>query len=86
MAIGRGRKRGKLLVKERTLLMRVNRHLAPRGEHLQKLRGQPRYVHVSATRAQVLSADINLEKFARSLGVLASYEAVAPQGGAHGEA
>lgn len=84
MAIGRGRNRGKLLVKERTLLMRVNRHLAPKGELLRKIRGQPRYVHVSTTRAQALAADIILEDFARARGVLAPYEAVAPTGGAHG--
>ena len=71
----------KLPVTERALFARVNRALAKQGEFLRKSRPGSRtesfvgaFYCIDCRRNTVIAYNIDLEAFARELGVLADYE------------
>jgi len=74
----------KIQVSERTLTLRIRRALQAQGKHLrvatrrnQKALGLGRYYIVG--NKGVIDADVDLEKLARELGVMQSWETLMPR-------
>ena len=65
-------------VRERTVLSRINRNLVPKGEKVFKHRssGRTGYYHVNLVNDSLIGDGIQIEEFARKIGVLAQYEVV----------
>lgn len=61
---------------ERAVLYQVNRILALRHERLSKRRDSGDYRHVDTRRQALLSYPVDLESFARDLGVLADSQSI----------
>jgi hypothetical protein len=85
-AMAKSKAKVKVPVSERAVLQRVNRKLAPQYEALRKWRSagyqsgenwEPGDIyHVDYSRNAMLEVKIDLESFARKLGVIADWETI----------
>jgi hypothetical protein len=74
-----GTKRTKVPVGERALLQRLNRALAKDGQKICKSRGSELgpYYTVDLARGAVVTKELDIIRFAREVGILREWEAVA---------